>query len=662
MSTSFFQQQDVARRKTGRLILLFCAAVVAIVLAVYTVIALIHLNLRFADLDPGAAGGTVVARFWDPMLFAVVALATVAVIAIGSLYKISELSAGGEAVALMLGGRRINPASKDFAERQLLNVVEEMALASGVPVPPVYVLDEEDGINAFAAGHRPGDAVIGVSRGSLDYLSRDELQGVMAHEFSHILNGDMRLNLRLVGALHGILLLAIIGYYILRSGAGSGGSNRKGGAGALLLVAFGLMVIGSVGSFFGRLIKAAVSRQREYLADASAVQFTRYPDGIAGALKKIGGLSRGSRINDPHASEVSHLFFGEAVSSLGMNWLGTHPPLAQRIRRIDPRFDGRFPKVAPLGRRQAAPQPSQAPDRRQALGQALGQVLPGAVLSGTAPAALPALPIPGLEHILYAAAILEMLPRPVTDSVHEPYGARAVVYCLLLSGDRQIRDLQLQALRDNAEPQSCQETVRLAPQILQLPADTRIPLADMAIATLKQLSPGQYDRFCRIVDALVRADNKIELFEYALQKMLLATLDVHFGRRKPARTQYYALGQLGVPLSRVFATLAYAGQSDPEKAAAAYRAAMQHVDRPEPFPSRSDCSLKAFDDALGMLNSASMKLKQKILDACELCVFADRQVTTRERELVRAIAAALECPLPLVPDPSRQQDKAALAP
>lgn len=650
MSTGFFQHQDVAKRKTGLLVFLFSTAVVAIVLSVYAVVVAVYVNLDIHHQVAGDSGPAPPVSVWDPKLFGIVTLATVAVIALGSLYKMSELSAGGETVALMLGGRRINPMSTDFAERQLLNVVEEMALASGVPVPPVYVLDHEDSINAFAAGHRPGDAVIGVARGSLDYLSRDELQGVMAHEFSHILNGDMRLNLRLVGVLHGILLLAIIGYYILRSAAYSRGSNKKGGSGAILLVALGLIVIGGVGLFFGRLIKAAVSRQREYLADASAVQFTRYPDGIAGALKKIGGLTRGSRIQDAHAGEVSHLFFGEAVSALGLNWLGTHPPLADRIRRIDPQFNGRFPKVKPIRHQEPEAAAKKKADPRHALGQAVGQVLPGAVLPGAAGGAMaPVLAVPGMEQILYAAVILDSMPQPVTAAAHEPYGARAIVYCLLLGKDETIRKEQLEVLRQRAEPQSYEETVRLAPQVGQLAADARIPLADMAIPALKELSLGQYDTFCEIVDALIQADNKIDLFEYSLNKMLRSTLDVHFGRRKPTRTQYYALGRLGGSLATVFGALAHAGQSDGEKAAAAYRAAVQHVDCSEPFPPRSECSLRAFDDALVRLASASMKLKQKILDACQLCVIADQEVTSRERELLRAVAAALECPVPLIP-------------
>jgi Zn-dependent protease with chaperone function len=649
VSTDFFQRQDVARRNTGLLVFLFSAAVVAIILCVYVVFALVFVNLGAAQQGASGAGPAQPASFWNPLLFGYVTLGTVAVIALGSLYKMSELSAGGEAVALMLGGRRINPMTKDLGERRLLNVVEEMALASGVPVPPVYALDKEASINAFAAGHRPGDAVIGVSRGTLDYLDRDELQGVMAHEFSHILNGDMRMNLRLVGVLNGILILAIIGYYILRSGAYSGGSNKKGGAGAILLFGLGLIIIGGVGLFFGRLIKAAVSRQREYLADASAVQFTRYPDGIAGALKKIGGLARGSKISDAHAGEVSHMFFGEAISAMGLNWLGTHPPLEARIRRIDPSFDGRFPKVKRVTkeREKKAKRPKQ-PEPRHALGQALGHAIPGAVVPDAAAGPLTGFGIPGMEQILYAAAILEMMPQPVTQCAHEPYGARAIVYSLLLDRDAEIRRKQLGVLQEKAEPLSYQETIRLAPQIDQLPADARIPLVDMAIPALKQLSPSQYERFGEIIDALVKADDKIELFEYTLQKMLLWTLDVHFGRRKPTRTHYYGLAQLGRPLSVVVGTLAHSGHGNAEEAASAYRAAMQHLDRPEAFPARADCSLRSFDEALGELVSASMKLKQQVLDACQICIMADQQITTRERELIRAIAAVLECPLPIV--------------
>ncbi len=635
MSSNFFEQQDVARRNTGVLVLLFLTAVAMIVLAVYAVFALVFVNLSSMEAvadEPAAY----LARFWDPQLFLWVTLGTVAVIGAGSLYKMAELSSGGEAIALMLGGRKINLQTGDFSERRLLNVVEEMALASGVPVPPVYVLQRESSINAFAAGHRPGDAVIGVSRGALDYLDRDELQGVMAHEFSHILNGDMRINLRLVGVLHGILLLAIVGYYVLRSG-GHSGSNRKGGAGAVLLFGLGLIAIGSVGLFFGRLIKSAVSRQREFLADASAVQFTRLPEGIAGALKKIGGLSQGSRIGDAHASEVSHMFFGDVFGGMALNWFSTHPPLAERIRRIDPSFDGRFPKVKRLERPALAEPRSKSVQPAPMPGRMIGRMTSGAAGGGFGAS---------IEQILYAAAIIDMLPDPVVQSAHEPYGARAIIYGLLLDRNEQIRQRQLEALQQRAEPLSYKETLRLGARIDQLPADARIPLADMTIPALKELSPEQYGTFAKNIDALVKADDRIELFEYTLQKMVLWTLDAHFGLRKPARPQYYGLGQLGPHLAVVLGTLAHAGNSQEQQAEAAYQAsdaAPRHLRRAF---LRESLLPARFDQSLVELAKVSIPIRRKILEACRICVTADQQVTTRERELMRAVAAVLECPRP----------------
>ena len=254
--------------------------------------------------------------------------------------------AGGTVVAERLGGRRVFPNTIDPAERRLLNVVEEMALASGVPVPPVFLLSEEQGINAFAAGYSPSDAVVGVTRGCAEQLTRDELQGVVAHEFSHILNGDMRLNMRLIGVLHGILLMGLIGRELLRLGAFGGGgalATKTTAPPHLLVIGLAFMIIGFLGLFIGNLIKAAVSRQREYLADASAVQFTRNPEGIAGALKRIGAAVFGSKLATPRAAEASHMYFAEGISSL----FATHPPLNDRIARIEPQWDGKYPAALP---------------------------------------------------------------------------------------------------------------------------------------------------------------------------------------------------------------------------------------------------------------------------------------------------------------------------
>lgn len=345
MATDFFDHQLVARKRTSLLIGYFILAVVLIILAVY--------GVATACLIATTQGQAGISELWDWERLALVATGVSIVILAGSLYKTATLREGGSAIARLLGGELVNPGAATPAQRRLLNIVEEMAIASGTPVPSVYVLKDETSINAFAAGHEPGDAVIAVSQGSLDHLNRDELQGVIAHEFSHILNGDMRLNLRLIGLLHGILLIALIGYTIMRVMGNSSSSSRSrskddekgnGSAMAIFLMGVGLMAVGYVGVFFGRLIKSAISRQREFLADASAVQFTRNPDGIAGALKKIGGLASGSQIQNQNAEQACHMFFGPGVS-FWTEAMATHPPLVERIRRIDPNFDGVFPTI-----------------------------------------------------------------------------------------------------------------------------------------------------------------------------------------------------------------------------------------------------------------------------------------------------------------------------
>ncbi|MDZ4199116.1 MAG: M48 family metallopeptidase, partial [Kiritimatiellia bacterium] len=329
----FFSHQEDARRKTRLLVFYYGLAVALILVSVYLVLVI--------GLGAAASGEEEsVIRWWNPQLFLSVSVGLLALIGAGTLYKIHQLAQGGEFVARSLGGRRVDPATTDVAERRLLNVVEEMAIASGAPVPPVFVM-EEKGINAFAAGMTPSDAVIGVTRGCLETLTRDELQGVMAHEFSHILQGDMRLNLRLMGVLHGILLIALAGYFLFRSSLSAPRSRsreNKDGGGlrfALVLLGLALLVIGYIGVVFSKLIKSAVSRQREFLADASAVQYTRNPSGIAGALRRIAGYSGGSRILSPEAEEASHLFFANSLSSAWAGLLATHPPLSERIRRID---------------------------------------------------------------------------------------------------------------------------------------------------------------------------------------------------------------------------------------------------------------------------------------------------------------------------------------
>jgi Zn-dependent protease with chaperone function len=651
MTMDFFEQQDVARRKTGWLVLLYALAVVGIILTIYLVIALlIGANTHRAHFrEPGYA---TMRSLWNPELFLWVGLGTVAVISLGSLVKIAELSSGGEAVALMLGGRLVQRPTEDPAEQRLLNVVEEMALASGLPVPPVYVLEHESSINAFAAGLRADNAVVAVSRGCLRYLTRDELQGVLGHEFSHILNGDMRLNLRLVGVLNGILLLAILGYYMLRFGGSvSSDSDKKGGGVPLALIGLCLLVIGYIGVLFGKIIKSSVSRQREFLADASSVQFTRNPSGIAGALRKIGGLSEGSRIKDRHAEEISHMFFGDAFAGSFFNVFATHPPLGERIKRVDAAFDGTFPRVVPLDEsREAVATAGHEQKRREMFGSMLGArggTRPHAATMPMNPAAvLGGIGAPGMAQMLFAGALLDDMPRPILDAAREAYGARSLVYAILLDREQEVREKQLRIIQSRSDETSYKLTTQLASQVDQLGDESRLPLVNVALGALKKLSPEQYAEFRDNVQALIEADSRVNLFEYSVRTMILENLDVYFRLSKPAQVRYASVTPLQEPLSIVLSTLAYSGQQVEGDAQRSLAAAVKEISGNISLLPPGQCTLSAFDKAIHVLAESSPQLKKRITGAAAACIAADGTVTVKEAELMRAVAAVLGCPIP----------------
>ena len=357
--------------------------------------------------------------------FAIVSGGVCLLIFCGSLYKTMSLSGGGSTIAEMLGGQQVPQATRDPHQRQLLNVVEEMAIAAGMPIPRVYLL-EDSSINAFAAGLSPANAVIGVTRGTMTRLNRDELQGVIAHEFSHIANGDMRLNIRLIGVLHGILLIGLIGGWLLRSMRFSGRSRNSKGAGGVAAIAalgLGLLVIGYAGSFFGNWIKSIVSRQREYLADSSAVQFTRNKEGIAGALKKIGGSS--SYLASPAAAQYSHAFFAEGLGLLLQSFFATHPPLEKRIRRIEPGWDGVF--LPSQVREIASPEPVEQPTSAAA-----GLAATAAILT-SAEQAISQVGTLNEENIEYVRELIVAMPPLLRESAQDAYTARALIYAVLIS-------------------------------------------------------------------------------------------------------------------------------------------------------------------------------------------------------------------------------------
>ncbi len=636
----FFQAQDRARSRTSLLVLYFAAAVIGIVLVLY-VVALVAFDRVQAEMS-GPEGYATPFAWWDPATFAAVAAGTVAVIGFGSLFKSLALRAGGSAVADSLGGVRIAPNTTDLKERRLVNVVEEMAIASGVRVPAIYVLPDESGINAFAAGWTPDDAAVAVTRGALDTLTRDELQGVIAHEFSHILNGDMRLNIRLIGLLFGILVLTVIGRVILRTGgAGTRTSrNGKGNAAPMLLIGLALIIVGWIGVIFGRLIQAAVSRQREFLADASAVQFTRNPQGIGGALKKIGGLASGSRVANAHATESSHLFFANALASAAAGPWATHPPLVERIRAIEPAFDGKFPAVRPLAPEAsgaAASPPNPAARRRGGLSPE--QFL--AVLAAGADAA------PAQAH-----RVFEAIPESVRDAAHDPATAPALLLGMLAHApDDATANRQRLILTQALDPAAMVHALQLGRAAADLGDDVRLALVDLTLPAVQQLPPERIPAFLAVMDEMIAADYRTTAFEFALARIIRRSLGRHAGgSAQPALPSFPKAPAPDV--AALLDAVARAGSNgDAEHQGRAYAAGARRfglVADLSRAPREPAKSLTALALPLQRLERTPMSERARVLDALAHAAAADGVVHPEEHALLRAFAAALDCPAPMI--------------
>lgn len=665
----FFQAQDNARVRTRTLILLFLAAVVAINLAVYALVYFImrENGVEVTGLTPGIGLSP------NQQLFLLVTGVTTALISVGSLVRTAQLKHGGGArVAELLGGERLTLRGADRAERRLINVVEEMAIASGMPVPAIYVLDDK-GINAFAAGHSTSDAVVTVTRGAINTLNRDQLQGVVAHEFSHILNGDMRLNIRLIGVLYGILLLAIIGRGILRGS--NRRSGRKKGGGQVALLGIGLLLIGYIGVFFGRLIQAATSRQREYLADASAVQFTRNPAGMAGALARV--KSVGSLIEDHHAQEASHLFFAAGVKASFTSLLATHPPLLERIHRIDPAFD---PDAMPAvqedtGEDAAGNDPGSAAAADAGVSQFHASMTGAALMASVGSAPLPA-------HVAYAAQLLRSLPASVTEAAHEPDGATALLFALLLH-DGPHAAAQRDAIVAHGGEELAARVTALAKDLATLNADAiaretqpaashRMSLLDLLQPALQQVAPDQRPRIEQTTRALVFADQRTDVFEFAVlhligQRLKSAKSAKSAPAAKPSTPAAPPTGPTppttpappkpALPkasvrddFQSVLSAVAWAGTGDAATAARALGAGLASLPRNLDgitLQPRDAVSFDKLDAALSRLRVTNPGMRRTLLEACVHGVAAaDGRVHAEEAELLRAIAEAVDCPMP----------------
>jgi Zn-dependent protease with chaperone function len=639
---NFFESQDLARKNTGRLVLLFALAVIGLI--ILSNILMLGIVTWISTDQPDFSINSLTSRYgW--VEFSAVSAGVVLLILLGSFHKTMSLSGGGSVVAESLGGRLIPQSTADLQQKQLLNVVEEMSIAAGMPIPKVYLLDD-GAINAFAAGKTPSDAVIGITRGTLELLSREELQGVVAHEFSHIANGDMRLNIRLIGILHGILLISMIGYVVLRLASGgrrSSSSKSSGGAAAFFALGAGLMVIGYAGSFFGQWIKAIISRQREYLADSSAVQFTRNQDGIAGALKKIGGggrTSNRSHLSSPAAAEYSHAYFATGVSSMLQSMLATHPPLGDRIKRIDPQWDGQF--ITTLTKPGLAPQPSAEKQKTKQK---------SAKISALDFAEMAIIGIGSLNeaNVSHAQKLIKNIPGLLREAASDPYSARALIYAMLVN----LQDggsIALQSFEYEVDPTMLQLTEKYCAEIKKTKPEHRLPLLEFSTNALKELSVNQYIQFKKVVNKIMQSDNKINLIEWVFQRFVLQQLDLFFNFQKPAVAKYPDLTQLGNEVNLILSLIAEIEHKNQAEAETALKAGLKvsNIDISGVI-DKKQLKLEKLNKALDQLMQLKPLAKPKLLRACLAVIMHDDVSTVQGIELIRMISSCLDCPMPPIP-------------
>ncbi|ELB2059731.1 TPA: M48 family metallopeptidase [Vibrio parahaemolyticus] len=609
----FFHHQDTARQRTGLLVMLFTLAV----LAITGLVSVISIGIYFYFTGEPFTTQSIIS--YCLLSFVGVLL----VVSISSFIRLSELNAnGGRGVAESIGGKLISTDTSNAKHRQLLNVVEEMSIASGIPVPPVYVMTEEHGINAFAAGMSIDDAVIGVTQGALDAFSRDELQGVIAHEFSHILNGDMRLNTRLIGALFGITCIAHFGHLILdnsnstRHVSRSSSDSNKGFA-VIILIAIVCLVLGWLGTLFGNMIKAAISRQREFLADASAVQFTRNDQGIAGALKKIGSNVQGSTLNTKASDEMSHMMFGQSKLSGFSGLFATHPPLDERIRRIEPNWDGSYAQHS------------------HAQNTAFGnEQVSGFAVGGGSPASQSASPSEQLSET--GQQLISQLPPELVDIAREPYSARFIAFALIFDDS----DIQREMIKSYV-PLASQST--LLPWLdYDLPLHLRFPLLELALPALKSLSEAQKISLCKVLRELSETDNQYSLAEWCVINLLEKQLLASFGFIK----QHKTLKQLEESVFWLLRELAWVSHSQADKAQRAYHCALAHLGFPEVKLEPANSNWHLSRAALELLLQLKPKDRRMFVKACRIAIESDGEITVAEGELYRVIACFLEVPEP----------------
>ena len=650
----FFEQQDRARSATRRLYFFYFLAVLFVIVALNVcLIGMFTFAHQSVDVDSsGDTYSSYVSAHLESITEAAAIITGISSLLIfsGAGFRSLQLrSLNGGQVAESLGGRQVLADTRDRKERQLLNIVEEMSIASRVPMPKVYVLDNEKSINAFASGWNTDEAAIAVTRGSLDYFTRDELQGVIGHEFSHILNGDMTVDMRMIGLLFGLELIFLTGYYIVHylfecfasSNSSSSDDDDNSGKGALipiLIAGLTIMLIGYIGKVTANLIRMAVSRQKEYLADASAVQFTRNPEGIGYALIKIGQINSNKPITNPNASACGHFFFASInMSSL----LDSHPPLNKRISRILPKYDGRVP---PCVLRDLKDPPglriSEDDDKPKKKNNPLDEI------RQRIPEQMRHTRIPGLGGVLWGGLGIDgAVQSPdesesLNDLIHDLYSVHGVIYALLMDSTPEIQNLQWNVLRGNQNEYMLRLIERLIPRVESLTCADKIRVAELSVSALRQMSDVQYRTFRSNIVALTEVDKKIDLFEFALRMILTGRLDVSFGLRKQI-VKFDTARSLASEFCLALGYLAWQGADGEQDAFNAFGAAAKLTNLPISLPDKSACTMGKFASSLIKIQSASASVRELFFNAFVACINYDGKITPKEADLVNVIGACL---------------------
>ncbi len=612
---NFFEHQDIARRNTRLLIILFFLAVAILVVLTGAAVAIFAGGMGSSNSSASGAYEPDFIFHWDIILAACGVV--ISGISLAVLYKWAVLRPGGRVVAEKLGGRRLDPGSSDPLERKVLNVVEEMAIAANMPVPPVYLLEHEAGINAFAAGYSPKDAVIGITRGCAEQLTRNQLQGVVAHEIAHILNGDMRMNIRIMAVLNGILFISHAGYLILRTTALTGGRRSNNNNKNLLpFLGIALLIIGSIGVFFGNIIKAAVSRQREYLADASAVQFTREPESIGGALQQIGALQAGSQIENQNASEASHLFFGQAINKW-VSIFATHPPLEKRIKRVLPQWNGEFKANTP-----------------QQLTSTNGETNKSAAAAHRS------------KERLAQLAILASLPEQTRVEARDQIGSEALTLALIYSDEQSVRSIQHKLVEEELGAEFAQRVEHNYKDIQGLSTEQRLPLVELAMPAIKGLTVEQKKQLLNTLHQLKEVDQQVSLYEWCLTQLVERYIRADL---KPNQRVAGVRMKAQTDAELTLSILAWYGHDNKHEATAAFNAAAKvYGTALQPIRSQP-LSFGDLADALDRMDQWDVRQKERLVNAWIQCVNMDGKITAVERKLLFTLATCISQPLPDLP-------------